>query len=563
MAKMVPNVISPKIKSQAEKQVFNWFRDDDTTKNWIVLHSLGIENHQTLVFGEIDFLVLASDLGIFALEVKGGRIQREEGVWVYIDRYGNAHKKVRGPFEQALEGMYSVIEEVGKRVENKQLARVVHGYGVMFPDVEFDIADVETSQEIVFDKRDGKQVGKFIKRLSDYHVSKLTSKNVYYVSPNIDHIKDILFVLRKDFDKAVSIKTKVDYAEEQLFSLTQEQYRCIDGLSMNPRCLIHGPAGTGKTILALKHAKESVAQGKKVALFCYNLLLSSDLKYHFIDKPEVKPAYIGSFTEFMENLVKQNTTFDFNTITDFSRFYKEDLPIMVLDIIENKQIKFDELIIDEAQDLMHPYYIEIMDVLLIGGLKNGDWYFFGDYEYQTIYNRELSLKMLREKLEDQSNFSIFNLTVNCRNTQNIQSEMNHLIGKDIQVLNRDKYEPKVIYHKFDSLEHQIDLIGHALDELISSGIKPSQITLLSPFKYEKSVASKLTKYKIDLYHLDATTITYSTIQGFKGLENSVIFLLDIQTYNKPDLMYVGMSRARTLLYIFETEHAEQYRKNIK
>ena len=71
----------------------------------------------------------------------------------------------------------------------------------------------------------------------------------------------------------------------------------------------------------------------------------------------------------MENLVKQNTTFDFNTITDFSRFYKEDLPIMVLDIIENKQIKFDELIIDEAQDLMHPYYIEIMDVLLIGGLK--------------------------------------------------------------------------------------------------------------------------------------------------------------------------------------------------
>ena len=177
--------------------------------------------------------------------------------------------------------MYSVIEEVNKRVENKQLARVVHGYGVMFPDVEFDIADVETSQEIVFDKRDGKQVGKFIKRLSDYHVSKLTSKNVYYVSPNIDHIKDILFVLRKDFDKAVSIKTKVDYAEEQLFSLTQEQYRCIDGLSMNPRCLIHGPAGTGKTILALKHAKESVAQGKKVALFCYNLLLSSDLKISF------------------------------------------------------------------------------------------------------------------------------------------------------------------------------------------------------------------------------------------------------------------------------------------
>ena len=52
-------------------------------------------------------------------------------------------------------------------------------------------------------------------------------------------------------------------------------------------------------------------------------------------------------------------------------------------------------------------------------------------------------------------------------------------------------------------------------------------------------------------------------KDLKDLKNSVIFLLDIQTYNKPDLMYVGMSRSRTLLYIFETEHAEQYRKNIK
>ena len=36
----------------------------------------------------------------------------------------------------------------------------------------------------------------------------------------------------------------------------------------------------------------------------------------------------------------------------------------------------------------------------------------------------------------------------------------------------------------------------------------------------------------------------------------------IKTYNKPDLMYVGMSRARNMLYVFETKHAKNYRSKL-
>ena len=106
MAKMIPAAISPKVKSTAERKIYEWFKNDPMTKDWVVFHSLGIENHQTVVFGEIDFLVAASNCGVFALEVKGGRIRRENGVWIYTDKYGIEHEKVRGPFEQASEGMY-------------------------------------------------------------------------------------------------------------------------------------------------------------------------------------------------------------------------------------------------------------------------------------------------------------------------------------------------------------------------------------------------------------------------------------------------------------------------
>ena len=63
MAKMIPSSISPDIKSNAEKNIFNWFKNAPDTENWVVLHSLGLVTHQRVIHGETDFLVLAPGLG--------------------------------------------------------------------------------------------------------------------------------------------------------------------------------------------------------------------------------------------------------------------------------------------------------------------------------------------------------------------------------------------------------------------------------------------------------------------------------------------------------------------
>lgn len=556
---MIPSVISPKVKSPAERKIFEWFKNDPMTKDWVVFHSLGIENHQTVVFGEIDFLVLASNLGVYALEVKGGRVKREDGVWVYTDKYGVEHKKSRGPFEQASEGMYSVMDELKKRGETK---RVISGYGVMFPDIEYINSDIDCSQEQIFDKRDSNYVGRFIKRLADYSTRKLRDKKVVVVYPSDEDIDNIVNLLRRDFDKAVPVSTKIEYAEDGIISLTEGQYRCIDGLASNPRCLINGAAGTGKTLLAIKNAKESVAEGKKTAVFCYNLLLAKELNKHF-ENADIKPEYVGSFTDFLEKLVKKHTDFDFKEITDASIFYKEDLPMLALEALEKESVKFDKVIVDEAQDLMHPDYLDLYDSIIKGGLKKGQWYFFGDFNLQTIYNRGISFNSVAKLLEDRANFALFNLTVNCRNTPPIQKEMNKIVGVDIKTLEKNDTLPSVKYIQFENEEEEKELVEQELKKLISNGISRKEITLLSPFKFEKSVVSRITKYNIDLCKEDSVEITYSTIQGFKGMENSIIFLTDIQTYNKPDLMYVAMSRPRSMLVIFETKSAEKYRKNIE
>lgn len=560
MAKMIPAIMSPSIKSPAERKIFEWFKNDPLTKDWVVFHSLGIENHQTVIFGEIDFLVAASNQGVFALEVKGGRIRREYGVWIYTDKYGVEHKKVRGPFEQASEGMYSIKEELKKRSPRAGVKNALCGYGVMFPDIEYVNTDIDVSQEQVFDKRDGQLVGRYIKRLADYNKEKFKNKKVFVVYPSGDDIDDIVNVLRRDFDKAVPLSTKIEYSENSIIKLTEEQYRCIDGLRSNRRCLINGAAGTGKTILAIKNAKESVANGKKVGFFCYNLLLQKELRRHF-ENSDIVPQYVGSLTKYIEDLLTTAGVVDIRKVTDYKQFYSEELPSLALDYLEKNPIKFDKIILDEAQDLLHGNYLFVIEALLEGGLKKGEWFFFGDFKYQTIYCRGTSYDSIYDLLEDEANFATFALTVNCRNNINVQKEMNKIVGSEIEVLNKDKSLPPVKYITFTE-ENECELVEEEIAKLLSSGVKKQDITLLSPFKFENSVASKIKNYKIANVKSEGDEITYSTIQGFKGLENSVIMLVDIQTYNKPDLMYVGMSRARNMLYVFETKHAKNYREKI-
>lgn len=560
MAKMIPAALSPAVKSPAERKIFEWFKNDPMTKDWVVFHSLGIENHQTVIFGEIDFLVAASDQGVFALEVKGGRIRREDGVWIYTDKYGIEHEKVRGPFEQASEGMYSVKEELKRRSPRDTVKNALCGYGVMFPDIEYDNTDIDVSQDQIFDKRDGQYVGRYIKRLADYNKEKFKSKKVFVVYPSGDDVDDIVNVLRRDFDKAVPLSTKIEYSENSIIKLTEEQYRCIDGLRSNRRCLINGAAGTGKTILAIKNAKESVADGKKVGFFCYNLLLEKELRRHFADNNLV-PEYVGSLTKFIEDMLTKAGLVDIKTVTDYKHFYSEELPSLALDYLAEHPVKFDKIIIDEAQDLLHGNYLFVIDALLEGGLKKGHWFFFGDFKYQTIYCRGSSYDSIYDLLDEEANFASFDLTVNCRNSINVQKEMNKIIGSEVEVLNKDTSLPPVKYVTFDD-DNEAELIEAEIDKLLVAGVDKKSITLLSPFKFENSVASKLKKHKTDPVSADTGNITYSTIQGFKGLENSVIMLVDIQTYNKPDLMYVGMSRARNALYIFETKHAKSYREKL-
>ena len=567
MAIMIPSVISPEVKSTAEKRIFKWFENAPGTDKWIVLHSLGIANHNKVIYGETDFLVLAPHLGLFALEIKGGRVRRENGIWYFTNKYDQTNQKERGPFEQAREGIFSIVEEIKKRtdLEHRHIDSLLFGYGVMFPDIEFNSSGIEEEQWQVFDSRDGMDVKRYIKRLSEGIKTKWesvygpASKSKFPDSADVRYIANLL---RGDFDFAVSISSQLINASEAQIVLTNEQYRCLDQLDDNPRCLIQGPAGTGKTLLALEEVKKSVARGEKVALFCFNVNLADWLSNYFLNQEKaLSPCYVGTLHKYMAQVAKECDILpEYPQDAEMQQqFFQNDLPEAAALALMESGAQFDTIVLDEAQDLIRDSYLEVFNASLKKGLTRGKWTMFGDFSMQAIYTDGISGSDLIDKLEDYTSFIRFRLTVNCRNTKRICQEIETVTGfKELGSLLMNVDGPPVQHITWSTMETQRRKLQSLLKQLEESHIAPEQITILSPRKREDSVVSLLEGYMIKDYKIPPGPYTsFCTIQAYKGLENKVVIITDIEDFSSEKLMYVGLSRACFGLYVLESDVARK------
>lgn len=565
MALMIPTVMSPDIKSNAEKHIFEWFKNAPDTDDWIVLHSMGISSHRRVIHGETDFLVLAPGKGIFALEVKGGRVKRELGKWIFINKYGDIDQKVRGPFDQAWEGIYSIKSSIEIKLdsEHRHLKQVMFGIGVMFPDIDYQSVGVDEESWQVFDINDGKNVRDFIQRITDGALR--TRKRLEYAVsedafPTSEDIKYIASLLRGDFDQDVPLRIKQKYTEEHLLSLTNEQAQCIEQLEDNPRCLIRGTAGTGKTLLAIEASKKAALSGEYVALFCYNKALGEWLEDYFAGLPrELRPMYVGTFHGYMMRLLKSRGISI--SVPVSNEFYECMLPKMAENSLRDNPLPFTRVIIDEAQDLIEDNYLQVLNLCLSGGLSNGKWTMFGDFSMQSIYSDSMTELAYLEVLESWSSFTLFKLRKNCRNTKKICIDIENIVGISENAAFEDHINtPSVDHIIYSDMNDQKTRLVLLLNDLISKNIKRENIVILSPKKRSNSVVNLLDGIIVKNYSVkEAGNITFSTIQGYKGLESSTVILTDIESYENEKLIYVGLSRARFDLHIFETKEASDER----
>lgn len=565
MPKMIPAHIYAGTKSPGEVEIFQRLRDDPLTKTWIVLHSLDISHHRSQISGEVDFLVIVPNKGILCLEVKAHRlIQRERGLW-YYGSSGTAD--ARGPFEQASEAMHSLRKRVVGRYP--YLSKVVFWSAVIFPFLEFNISGDEWHpwQVIGCNQFNQHSIGKLLLNVLDSARSFLSQNpNAPWFDkksniPDNQQCEQIGSFLRPDFEFFESPKSRSGRIEKELKLYTEEQYDALDAMDLNDQVIFSGPAGTGKTLLAIEAARRGTIGGRKILLCCYNKFLGAWLRSQ-TDKL-LSQESVGTLHSIMLSIAQLTPP-----ANPGHEFWDSELPAKAIERLlfdETDKYKFDELIIDEVQDLLKDIYLDVLDLLLVGGLRSGKWKFFGDFERQTIYasSSEEVNRLLQQRF---SNVSRYGLRINCRNTPRIAALV-RLIGglqPDYFRIRRpdNEVEPEIVPYK--SEEQQKEKLIHILATLSRAGYKGSEITILSPKNDVDSVASRINSAPLPLtamrYKRDDNEVAYCTIQSYKGLESSIIIVTDVENMERDksaSLFYIAITRSVERLFILVSETARK------
>ncbi len=554
---LIPDNIT-EFASDGERILYKKFKLDGSTKSMYILHSVFTSHHIKNMSGEIDFLVLAPNEGFFCIEVKHGGVSRKNGDWCFTNRNGETNCKKTGPFEQQSLTMNSIRKYVLDKIKHKKemhdrFNRILWGNGVAFTSMNqfIDFGPEGHSWQVLTKQGLNLPIGTYISTLSKGSHRENGSKYWYDVNnsrPDKKDCEELLKILRGDLEINYSEINRMIDNEVGIEDYTKEQFSLLDFVNYNQRCLITGGAGTGKTLMALEIAKRKAVENLKIGLFCFNTQLGDKLNKSIRNMTTKKDniVYSGSLHKYLDN---NTNSYPPRDIESQNKYFNETLPLEFL--IENTSIdeddKLDFLILDEAQDLLSPNYLEVFDYILKGGIKKGNWIMFGDFSNQAIYSDDL--EKIFELLNSYTSYTRFPpLKINCRNTKSIAEQNTLLTGVELPEFTSRNYQGNIVKCVFFNKKDLSKEIETILLNIEKRGIPLNKVTLLSPKAIENSV---LSDYE-PVLSMIKKEVQQSTIQGFKGLENSIIVLYDfddLSSLRMQRLLYVGISRAKQELYL--------------
>lgn len=554
MARMIPPS-PPADIPDSERRVFEKLAGEPGTEDWIAFHSLGLSSRYTGHFGEIDFVILIPGAGVVCMEVKGGGVAQRNGSWSSRDRRGISHPLKRSPFAQARSAMFKLKEAVEDRFgKGSHESRAPLGYLVAFPDVDCPPPCPEFCRGDVVDRQDlEKPVAAAIRNCPTLSsAASRPSSSLLGPAP----MKNLSSFFRPDFERILTAGASLKPIEEKLRALTEEQYAFLDTVDFNDRCILIGPAGSGKTTLAVEYARRLSAEGKSVLLACFNKMLGGWLAS--VTK-ELGPGTVvaGSLHKILDERIRQSSlSEEFRRARDHPDLFSELYPLYGAMAIEEAGERFDAVLVDEAQDFRSEPLVALTEAWT-RDRAGAKIVLFGDYSQQAIYDtpRE-SLQIARGRL---GGSMAIPLRKNCRNTRRIAVQTSHLSGfRDLQ-LNPDQPDGDAVETSFYSdPAEQAGRLATILKGLDSEGIPAGDVVVLGKYRLENSGVGDLPSFSpwklfgASLESRPERAVAYCTIHAFKGLEAPVVILVDVDDLGEGEgeaLLYVGMSRARGRLYM--------------
>ncbi len=556
---MIPLLIGDELsamKSRAEARFYEACRDQ-LSSDLVVIHSaawLYKDARGKLKEGEADFIILIPTAGIYVVEVKGGGISLDpaNGKWSSKDRDGHKHE-IKDPFRQASSERHSLLDQLNGSSEWRQWKgeRVSLGHSVFFPDIadSASIVGSERPRELIGTSVELRNLSLWLDRLIKFW------RQNGETPLGSQGIRILERFLTKPIDVSPVFAATIDAAEVQRIRLTSNQAKVLRIIGGRKRAVIAGGAGTGKTLIAVEKAKNFASSGLKTLLLCYNRPLADSLALTLQDQSLIA---VLDFHQLCDRRIRQARGIAGRDLlkeaseaypgNSTCHLYGVQMPYALALSNELLDEKFDAIVIDEAQDFSDEYWFGIEE--LLRDPEKSYLYIFID-QNQEIYKRHGNLPVSEAP---------YCLTSNCRNTAPIH-KLAYSFYKGEMIDDPELQGPEVQLLAFDGDDNQSEEILKILSTWISNdAIHPKDIVVLIAGRdielSFQSLSSKADDYGIKAvfgnHGRRSNQILVDSVYRYKGLEsNAVILWLGDQVLgiNKRELIYVGISRAKSLLSI--------------
>ena len=544
-----------------EIEFFLRLKNDPTTKNWWVLHSYFLSKHINQSQGEIDFVVFIPNRGVVVVEVKSHKkIQVKNGDFYY----GFRNKLGKNPFKQSYDNMWSLIEIIREHEDKpRNFSKMIWTHAVVTPTARFSYESPEYQGWKLCDSNElnKKSLSTFLLNAIEEQLKKdLPNRN--YIDNNACNPTNIVKCLEILKPEGESILETPDEREmrilKEINEFTPEQNLVLQASQFNNQLHITGPAGTGKTTLAIQIASEKSVENERVLYMCYNENLKSYINSQYGDSGFDIKTFHGLLNEIADIEIPTNAD---------EYFFNETLLNEAYNNLSQKDIYYDHLIIDEFQDLANESTLIFLDRLLSGGLKGGKWKLFADYKNQNLYRESIKPENVLDDYLGLPSFKL-ELGVNCRNTPSIVDFIQDHIEidpyRDVRRFNGDLEPTRKLYkdnkEQANNLKNTLNNLQKVYDKneiLVLSPITNGVVEIYNQ-EYSGSRINKL-NFRSEVNKQEGPF--FSTIKSFKGLEFHTIVIVDIDIDNFLDIrdmnrqLYTAISRGLETVSLHITKDA--------
>jgi hypothetical protein len=520
--------------------------------------------------GEADLVLLHPEHGLLVIETKAGEPSRDaSGRW-----YLGGVPLPRSPFEQAKDAKHDLVARIEALPDGPRRNELRRGHAVAFPFA--DLASLprghvllgpDVERELILDEEilsDPAQTRKALERIWTFWTGDgsqgrpLTPGQLAAIEAYLAPSATIRRLVRRD----------VDDAKERLLTASRAQLFVLNQQRGKRRMEVIGPAGSGKSLVAVEKARRLAREGYRTLFVCFNQPLATSVMRAIDEDDELadRRPEVATFHGLCELLGTAAGTLAAKPTRsgDLGAWFDSTLPqALGAALVALPDRRFHAIVVDEGQDFTLEW-LRTLERLLLDPVDGILWIFHDPG--QALYRDDVVGRMpYLDRLE------LFEDYRSPAPVAELAARFYRGPTRPEPVIETGREPVRVIAEPGRNTVEAVRRQLHRLSE--GEGIRAWDIVVLSGRTASRSdVWKQRTFGNLTLWNgafaddgtslalpadqvpdepPDADIVLFETVRRFKGLERPVVVLCELpdEAERLEALLYTGLTRATAHLVV--------------